>query len=171
MFFSLFTGTQNVYLMMIKVFMFFSLFTGTQNVYLMMIKVFMFFSLFTGTQNVYLMMIKVFMFFSLFTGTQNVYLMISVFMFFFIYRYTERLFDDKKNVYATALQWPSNNTLFLGAPIPTEQTTVSLLGLHQEIKWTKGKSGGMNLIIPPIPYNEMPCRWAWVFKISGLQNT
>lgn len=94
-----------------------------------------------------------------------------VYVFFFIYRYTERLFEDKKNVYATALQWPSNNTLFLGAPIPTEQTTVSLLGLHLEIKWTKGKSGGMNLIIPPIPYNQMPCKWAWVFKISGLQDT
>ena len=67
----------------------------------MMISVFMFFSLFTGTQNVYLMMISVFMFFSLFTGTQNVYLMmISVFMFFFfIYRYTERLFNDDKCVY------------------------------------------------------------------------
>lgn len=74
------------------------------------------------------------------------------------------------SAYAIVLSWPTKNTLYLGAPITTTQTTVSLLGYNNPIQWQKGASGGITLQIPPIPPNKMPCDWGWVFKMEMLAN-
>lgn len=88
----------------------------------------------------------------------------------FYCRYTKRIIDNEKFVYAVVLKWPKGNKLFLEAPVTTLQTSVHLLGYKAPMKWTKGESGGINIEIPFISYSDMPCKWSWVFKISNLAN-
>lgn len=86
------------------------------------------------------------------------------------YRYTsQKRSDGSTDVYAILLDWPETDVLFLGAASPSDQTTVSLLGYKgEQLKY--GKSGtGMKIQIPAIPFNKMPCEWAWVLKITNLQ--
>ncbi|KAI0209806.1 Alpha-L-fucosidase [Lamellibrachia satsuma] len=72
-------------------------------------------------------------------------------------------------VYAIVLDWPKAGLLELGAVSPASATTVQLLGYTGgAFKWTKRAGGGMVVDIPPIPANQMPCEWAWVFQLNNL---
>ncbi|CAH1802901.1 unnamed protein product [Owenia fusiformis] len=73
------------------------------------------------------------------------------------------------NVYAIVLNWPKTNTLILGAPLSTSSTKVSLLGYAGYFSYVP-LSQGIRIDIPSIPFNQMPCQWAWVFKIKYLKN-
>ncbi|XP_046572693.1 alpha-L-fucosidase-like [Haliotis rubra] len=73
------------------------------------------------------------------------------------------------NVYAIVLNWPEA-VLQLGAPKATAATTVSLLGYEGNFSYQDRAGGGINIEIPPIPINKMPCEWAWIFKFTGLQS-
>lgn len=75
------------------------------------------------------------------------------------------------SVFAIVLDWPEGSTLDLGVVAPTPSTVVSLLGYPGTFKWTKRPEGGISISIPPIPFNKMPCDWAWVFKFEGLDKT
>ena len=74
------------------------------------------------------------------------------------------------NLYAIVLAWPSTETLLLSDVMPSKGTTVTLLGYKgDDIKWTKAASkGGLTLQLPIIPFNQMPCEWAWTFKITKV---
>ncbi|KAK6176155.1 hypothetical protein SNE40_014491 [Patella caerulea] len=72
-------------------------------------------------------------------------------------------------VYAIVLTWPTD-ILSLAAPIPSSSTTVSLLGYTEKFQWTRRPSSGIDIQIPPIPFNKMPCKWTWIFKLSNLEN-
>jgi len=73
------------------------------------------------------------------------------------------------DVYAIALSWPDPGAFKLAAPTPTAQTTVSLLGYSNPIAWTHASTTqGIVLTIPTIPFNKMPCKYAWVFKMEQL---
>lgn len=85
--------------------------------------------------------------------------------------YTAHITDTVKTVYAILLRWPEKDTLFLGAPTPSKDTTVQMLGSDISFQWTKGASSGMLIQIPLIPHNQMPCKWAWTFKVSNLLNS
>ncbi|VDH90504.1 alpha-L-fucosidase [Mytilus galloprovincialis] len=74
-------------------------------------------------------------------------------------------------VYAILLEWPDNNLIKLGAPITSENTTVSMLGYPETLVWTAGTFGkGINIQIPYVSVKTIPCQWAWTFKMTGLQN-
>lgn len=73
-------------------------------------------------------------------------------------------------VYAFLLEWPENNIVTLGAPKPSNKTVVNLLGHSGYIPWKSGPNGGIQLHIPDIPYSQMPCLWAWTFRIIYLNN-
>ena len=61
--------------------------------------------------------------------------------------------------------------LHLGVPEGTSGTTViTLLGYSGALTWHKDPKGGIAINIPHIPFNKMPCDWAWVFKMTSLQN-
>ncbi|CAH1794580.1 unnamed protein product [Owenia fusiformis] len=83
--------------------------------------------------------------------------------------YTMRKTQSGTSVYAITLQWPMGNTLELGGVTPTDQLNVSLLGLHLALNWHASSKGGIFIEIPPITVNEMPCEWAWVFRLDGLK--
>lgn len=72
-------------------------------------------------------------------------------------------------VYALVLKW-SRGTLELGAPQPTEKTVVTLLGYPKAMDWYSPPKGGIAIGIPPLSINEIPCLWAWVFKMTNIIN-
>ncbi|KAK3612245.1 hypothetical protein CHS0354_039526 [Potamilus streckersoni] len=84
--------------------------------------------------------------------------------------YTSRNETDTLSVYAIILDWPTGDTLTLGAPVTSLATTVTLLGYPDMFSWEPGSMGGITINIPSIPFNKIPCQWAWVFKFQGLKN-
>jgi len=63
----------------------------------------------------------------------------------------------------------------LGDSTPTSETLVRILGAKKDLKWTLGsqhkgaKQRGIVFHVPAIPVSELPCLWAWVFKLSLLK--
>lgn len=81
--------------------------------------------------------------------------------------YTNKPKEDA--VYAISFEWPTNFLLKLDAPVPTNKTTVSLLGYPEKILWNKTyEPNGIVIKIPPIPESLMPCQWVWVFKLTNV---
>jgi alpha-L-fucosidase len=70
-------------------------------------------------------------------------------------------------LYAISLAWPGK-TLKLENPTPGPETRVEMLGVGP-VSW-KAAEKGMTIEIPALSVAELPCRHAWVFKLTGLQN-
>jgi alpha-L-fucosidase len=83
--------------------------------------------------------------------------------------YTSQVSGTTTTVYATILFWPTNGLLTLGAASATTTTTASLLGYSGALTWKVHPTGGIDIIIPDIPEDKMPCRWAWVIKLTNLK--
>ena len=73
-----------------------------------------------------------------------------------------------KVVYAISLDWPSSGTLILGAPTPTNNTRVTLLG-GNDLSWSPHKPSGIEIHVPAIPINKLPSKWAWSFKLEYIE--
>jgi alpha-L-fucosidase len=83
--------------------------------------------------------------------------------------YTSKKTASETIVYAISLAWPKDNLLILGAVNTTPGSTVSLIGYGGPMKWANlGPSGGITVTIPPITIDQLPCRWAWAFKLTNL---
>ena len=72
-------------------------------------------------------------------------------------------------VYALVLKWP-NQKLILGAPLPSVRTVVTLLGHSEQLAWSGRPEGGIMVDIPRLSINDIPCLWAWVFKMTYIKN-
>ncbi|XP_059139666.1 alpha-L-fucosidase-like isoform X3 [Physella acuta] len=83
--------------------------------------------------------------------------------------YTSKETDEGTDVYAVVLKWPRTPVLLLADPVPTETTVVTLLGYSSSFQWSHS-GAGLAIVIPPIPFNQMPCKWAWVFKLTNIWN-
>lgn len=86
-----------------------------------------------------------------------------------LHRYTSRPVGTHSTVYAIALRWPVDNQLYLDAPITTSATNVTLLGYPTPLKWSPASLEGIRINVPALDENELPCKWAWVFRIEGLE--
>ncbi|XP_076075542.1 alpha-L-fucosidase-like [Mytilus galloprovincialis] len=84
--------------------------------------------------------------------------------------YTSQKSSDSLDVYAILLSWPEGKVLTLGAPLPSTTTVVSMLGYSTKLNWKPGTKGGIDISVPVIPSNQLPCTDAWVLKIEGLKN-
>lgn len=75
------------------------------------------------------------------------------------------------SVYAITLEWPNSGTLHLGAPIGTSKTSVALIGYKgKEFSWKPASDkGGLLVSVPGIAVNDLPCKWAWVFKLENVK--
>lgn len=73
-------------------------------------------------------------------------------------------------VYAILLTWPTTSVLSLGRPSPTADTKVTLLGYSGEFKWAHHTGSGIDIALPKIPFNKLPCKWGWVFKLTMISN-
>ncbi|XP_046572689.1 alpha-L-fucosidase-like isoform X1 [Haliotis rubra] len=70
-------------------------------------------------------------------------------------------------VYAIVLNWPQPGQLILGSALPKTGMKVSLLGYTEgSFSWQNASPKGISITIPPIPVNQMPCQWAWVFAMA-----
>lgn len=82
-------------------------------------------------------------------------------------RYTSK----EEAVYAIALEWPSSGVLSLTVPIPSLSTSVTMLGLPDvDLPW-KSLPGerGIMVVLSQLTLDELPCKWAWVFKMTGVK--
>ncbi len=71
------------------------------------------------------------------------------------------------NVYAHVLEWPGKT---LNIPLnekPGKNLKVSMLGSKEILDW-KYQKGQLVVDLSKIGYNEMPCEYAWCFKLEGL---
>lgn len=68
------------------------------------------------------------------------------------------------NLYAIALEWP-NDKLVLNIPAPAAGSKVTLLGREGALPWSY-QNGQMVIDLTSIRVNEIPCQYAWTFKIS-----
>ena len=76
------------------------------------------------------------------------------------------------------LNWPDKPTptkaeLTLMSPKPQDSTKVFLLGYgHDPLPWKYVNKGqqGITIMIPTIPFNQMPCDYAWAFRMINLVN-
>ncbi|CAF1229060.1 unnamed protein product [Didymodactylos carnosus] len=77
---------------------------------------------------------------------------------------------DGKLVYASLLVWPTDSTtVLLGAPIPTCNTKVTILGREKAINWRPSEqTSGIILDISDIKAYSLPNDWIWVFKLENI---
>jgi len=75
--------------------------------------------------------------------------------------------QKNESVYAIVLEWPSNNTLLLKAPIPGQNTFVSLLG-YGKIPWSY-EDNTLVVTFPALPVSDLPCLWAWVIELLDVK--
>ncbi|XP_050413537.2 alpha-L-fucosidase [Patella vulgata] len=73
-------------------------------------------------------------------------------------------------VYAVVLDYPKGPLLSLDAPMTKAGATVEMLGYPGTFTWTARPGKGIDITIPAIPADKLPCQWAWTFKFSGLAN-
>jgi hypothetical protein len=88
---------------------------------------------------------------------------------FFHHRYTSS--KDKQIVYAFLLVWPQNTTkVILGAPVPSSNTIVTLLGFNEAaLNWSDAEgTSGIIIDISNIMSYSLASDWAWVFKLQHI---
>ena len=98
-------------------------------------------------------------------------LAVKVLLFDLFLRYTsKKQTSGNLDVYAIVLDWPNPGDFYLDCPkvSPAQQVKVTLLGYDQTISWVSEQPKGITLNIPAIPFNKMPCSYAWVFKMENL---
>jgi alpha-L-fucosidase len=69
-------------------------------------------------------------------------------------------------VFAILVNWRSSITLV--NPVPTNLTTVRMLGINRDLKWSINRNG-MIISIPPMTPDVIPCQYAWVLALSNLK--
>ncbi|NVO18665.1 MAG: alpha-L-fucosidase [Bacteroidetes bacterium] len=69
------------------------------------------------------------------------------------------------NLYAISLEWPSDNKLILSVDPLSTNYKVTLLGREGELPW-KMENGKMVVDLGRIKISELPCQYAWVFRVS-----
>ncbi|CAC5413031.1 FUCA [Mytilus coruscus] len=84
--------------------------------------------------------------------------------------YTQTNISMEHPVHAMILDWPKTNHLYLGSPIASHITVINLQGTEYNLNYTPPSQGGINITIPNIPVNKMPCKWAWVLTMWNSAN-
>ncbi len=75
--------------------------------------------------------------------------------------------QNKGNVYAIALNWPGKE-LVLPIKTTAKPRRVTLLGRKEPLKYSI-KSDGIHIDLSNLYHNDLPCDWAWTFKLEGLK--
>jgi alpha-L-fucosidase len=79
-------------------------------------------------------------------------------------RYT--MARDGKTVYAIRLGWPGERLRLAGVPIPSG-STITLLGSSEPLTW-KTENDTLSIDLPEPLGRNLPCRFAYVFKMQTL---
>jgi len=70
-------------------------------------------------------------------------------------------------LYAICLRWPGPE-LVLRAPRPAANAAVTMLGLQQSLEW-RCAEGALRIQVPSLSVDQLPCRYAYVFKLTGVE--
>ncbi|XP_046363518.2 alpha-L-fucosidase-like isoform X2 [Haliotis rufescens] len=84
--------------------------------------------------------------------------------------YTSSKSATGMDVYAIYTRDITIGNITLGAPNPSPQTQVMLLGNNKGLSWSRGATGGMVIHIADIPFYEVKSQWAYAFRLTHLQN-
>ncbi|XP_037700485.1 plasma alpha-L-fucosidase [Choloepus didactylus] len=72
-------------------------------------------------------------------------------------------------VYALFLRWPVSGQLSLSQPRTTLGTTeVTLLGHGQPLRWLSVGGAGLQVELPRLTANQLPCRWGWALALRHV---
>jgi alpha-L-fucosidase len=88
---------------------------------------------------------------------------------------TKRVYYTRKGdtLYVHMTQWPSQSVLHLSCPVTSSNTRVSMLGVSSDpdgLQWSGDAFAGMNIELPLLTPDLIPCQHAWVLAISGVLN-
>ena len=78
---------------------------------------------------------------------------------------------DGKDLYAFMLGWPDEKELILKSVVvknASARSKVTLLGYDKKLKF-KVDDGHLKIILPELSERDRPCKFAYVFKISGFE--
>lgn len=86
--------------------------------------------------------------------------------------YTLPLTEDAGSLFATFTRWPAGGVLNLTAPIPTANTTATLLGHAGALEWVPLVPGGagVSITLPLFSPGAAPCDYAWAVRMTGILN-
>lgn len=70
------------------------------------------------------------------------------------------------SLYAISLEWPADNKLLLNIDKPDPGTKISMLGRDGNLPWIF-ENGKVIVDLSPVKIAELPCEWAWVFKVGN----
>lgn len=79
----------------------------------------------------------------------------------------------RDRLYAHVTKWPEGNLLRLNCPIATTETHITMLGytgspLSLTGTWTP--AAGIQVVMPALTPDTIPCQHAWVLVLTGLDN-
>jgi len=80
---------------------------------------------------------------------------------------TVKYTSKDNSVYAISLVWPGKE-LVLTAPDPAPNAAVTMLGVKGSLTWTRA-NGKMLIEVPQLSVDELPAKFAYVFKITGVK--
>jgi len=72
---------------------------------------------------------------------------------------------NQDKIYAIALEWPEDNKLVLNIDPPDPGSEISLVGRKGTLSWS-AENGKVIIDLNPVRIAELPCNWAWVFRIE-----
>jgi alpha-L-fucosidase len=85
------------------------------------------------------------------------------------YAVKEVFFTQKgENVYAILPQYPKNKIVLKNVQTKTK-TKIALLGSDKKVLW-KQKGNDLEITMPSLYADELPCDYAWVLKLDNIEN-
>lgn len=82
-------------------------------------------------------------------------------------RYTQS--KDGKTVYAIILGLPENQVVLNSVKVTKqEKGTVKLVGYKEKVYWETNKNGQLTISVPQKVLNNLPCNYAFSFKLTGF---
>ncbi|XP_013409768.1 alpha-L-fucosidase isoform X2 [Lingula anatina] len=82
--------------------------------------------------------------------------------------YTSKQTTSGLVIYVHLLKWPQSETLLLKTPKAKATTKVTWLGFSKAIQH-KTDPSALTVVMPRVFLHEIPCQWAWVFKLEGFE--
>ncbi len=80
----------------------------------------------------------------------------------------ELFFTSKENdIYAISPKLPKGQLIIKGVK-PSKKTKITLLGLEGDLSYTY-EQGNLVVQVPALAYDEVPCLYAWSFKITNAR--
>ncbi|KAM9466790.1 plasma alpha-L-fucosidase [Clarias gariepinus] len=75
---------------------------------------------------------------------------------------------QEKAVYAFLLSWPSKGYIILSDPIVSETQTQAVMLGYKPLKWVPVKPRGLQVYLPALSPDQMPCSWAWTIRLTDV---